>query len=137
MKTGLMLCLLTAAGAGAAEKPRLFITESQALQASGEASVAEAKGAFSLLGGTSPQNVEVMKMFTRRCPEVIVTSNPEKADYIVRFDHEGVNPTTPFVRGNKVAIFNRDDDLIYGGSTRLLGNGVKDACAAILTDRRR
>ena len=28
-------------------------------------------------------------------------------------------------------MFNRDGDTIYSGSTRSLGNAVKDACAAI------
>jgi hypothetical protein len=115
----------------AADKPRIFITESQALQLSGETALGDTKGALSLTGGTSPQSVEVMKMFLRRCPDVVITSNREKADYIVRIDHEALNPTTPFVRGNKVAVFNRDEELVYGGSTRLLGNAVKDACAAI------
>ena len=115
----------------AAEKPRVFITESQSMQLSGDAALGEAKGSLAFTGGTSPQNVEVMKTFIQRCPEVIVTSNRDKADYIVRLDREEPNPTTPFVRGNKVAIFNKDEDLIYGHSTRLLGNAVKGACAAI------
>jgi hypothetical protein len=29
-------------------------------------------------------------------------------------------------------VFNKAGDLIYSGSTRSLGNGVKDACDAIL-----
>jgi hypothetical protein len=49
----------------------------------------------------------------------------------VRLDHEDSNPTTLFVKGNKVAVFNKDRDLVYSGSTRLLGNAVKAACAAI------
>ncbi len=102
------------------------------MQVTGDAAVGEAKGFFSLAGGSSPQNIEVMKAFTRRCPGVIVTANPEKADYVVRLDHEGASPTTPFVRGNKVAVFNKTEDLVHSGSTRLLSNAVKGACAAIL-----
>ena len=114
-----------------ADKPRVFITESQSLQLSGDASLGEAKGSLMVTGGTSPQNVEVMKTFLQRCPGVIVTANREKADYSIRLDHEEANPTTPFVRGNKVAVFNKNQDLIYSGSTRFLGNAVKGACAAI------
>ena len=109
----------------AAEKPRVFITESQALQLSG------AVAPLSLTGGTSPENVEVIKVFSQRCPGVVVTSNRDKADFFVRLDHEGINPTTPFVHGNKVAVFNKSDDLIYSTSTRTLSNAVKGACAAI------
>jgi hypothetical protein len=118
-------------GAAGAEKPRVFITESQALQLSGGAAAGDAKGSLLVTGGTSPQNVEVMKSFTQLCPGVVVTANREKADYVVRLDHEDSNPTTLFVKGNKVAVFNKDRDLVYSGSTRLLGNAVKAACAAI------
>jgi hypothetical protein len=95
-----------------AEKPRVFITESQSLQLLGDASIGDTKGSLLLMGGTSPQSVEVMKNFIKRCPGVIVTA-------------------TPFVQGNKIAVFNKDQDLIYSGSTRFLGNAVKDACGAI------
>lgn len=114
-----------------AQKLRVFITESTAPQASGDAAVGDVKGSLAFSGGTSPQNVEVMKAFIRYCPAVIVTSNREKADYLVRLDHEGINPTTPFVHGNKVAVFDRDEDLMYSNSTRILSSAVKGACAAI------
>ncbi len=114
-----------------AQKPRVFITESTAPQAAGDATVGDVKGSLALTGGTSAQNVEVMKAFVRYCPAVTVTANPEKADYLVRLDHEAINPTTPFVHGNKVAVFNRNEDLVYSNSTRILGSAVKGACAAI------
>jgi hypothetical protein len=125
--------VITAAllGGVATEKPRIFITESQALQVSGNAALGNAKGGVSVAGGTSPQNVEVMKTFQRRCPAVLITGNKEKADFVVRLDHEEPNPTTLFVHGNKVAVFNKDDDLIYSSSTRILRTAVNGACAAI------
>lgn len=100
-------------------------------QLSGAAALGDVKGGLSVAGGTSPQNVEVMKTFLRRCPTVLVTGNREKADFVVRLDHEEPNPTTLFVRGNKVAVFNRNDDLIYSTSTRTLTSAVKSACEAI------
>jgi hypothetical protein len=117
-------------GVADADKPRVLITESQSL-IMGDASIGDTKGSLLVTGGTSPQNVEVMRIFTQRCPGVIVTANREKADYIVRLDHEETSPATPFVRGNKVAVFNKDQDLIYSNSTRFLSNAVKDACRAI------
>jgi hypothetical protein len=125
--------VITAAllGGVANERPRIFVTESQALQLSGNAAVGNAKGDVSVAGGTSPQNVEVMKTFQRRCPAVLVTGSREKADFVVRLDHEEPNPTTLFVHGNKVAVFNKDDDLIYSSSTRMLSSAVNGACAAI------
>jgi hypothetical protein len=118
-------------GGVATERPRIFVTESQALQLSGNAAVGNAKGDVSVAGGTSPQNVEVMKTFQRRCPAVLVTGSREKADFVVRLDHEEPNPTTLFVHGNKVAVFNKNDDLIYSSSTRMLSSAVSGACAAI------
>jgi hypothetical protein len=118
-------------GVADGDKPRVFITESRSLQLLGDASIGDTKGSLLVTGGTSPQNVEVMKIFTQRCPGVIVTANRDKADYIVRLDHEETSPATPFVRGNKVAVFNKDEDLIYSNSTRFLSNAVKDACGAI------
>jgi hypothetical protein len=134
MKTQLswvaVVALATPLGGAGADKPRVLITESRSL-IMGDASIGDTKGSLLVTGGTSPQNVEVMKIFTQRCPGVIVTANREKADYIVRLDHEETSPATPFVRGNKVAVFNKDQDLIYSNSTRFLGNAVKDACRAI------
>lgn len=118
-------------GGVAVEKPRIFITESQALQLSGNAAVGDTKGGVSVAGGTSPQTLEVIKTFQRRCPAVLVTGNRDKADFVVRLDHEEPNPSTLFVHGNKVAVFDKNDDLIYTSSTRMLSSAVNGACAAI------
>ena len=103
-------------------KPRIFITESGAIQITG--------GAMALTGPTSSENIEVMKAFQRHCPQVAITSDRDKADYVVRLDREGPSPVTPFVKGNKVAVFNRDADLVYSDSSRTLVPVVKGACAA-------
>jgi hypothetical protein len=130
VSSGLVIAA-TLLGGVVTEKPRIFVTESQSLQLSGEAALGDAKGSLSLAGGTSPQNVEVMKTFLRRCPAVLVTGNREKADFVVRLDHQEPDPTTLFVRGNKVAVFNKDADLIDSTSTRTLTSAVKSACEAI------
>ena len=118
---------LTAAG----EKPRIFLTESHPLQLSAEGSAQNGKGVLSVSGGTSPQLTEVMKAFMRDCPGVAVTAAREKADYVVRFDHEEPNPFMFVSHGNKVAVFDRNDDLIHTVSTRKLSNAVRETCTAI------
>ena len=133
--SALLLTAISAWG-GPAAKPRIFVTESTAPQAAGDAAVGDVKGSLVLTGGTSPQSVEVMKAFSRYCPAVVVTANPEKADYVVRLDHEAINPTTPFVHGNKVAVFDRNEDLVYSNSTRILSTAVKDACTAMNNGQR-
>jgi len=115
--------LLLAIPMAAERKPRIYITESGAIQISGPS--------MALTGPTSPENIEVMKSFQRHCPTVTVTADREKADFIVRLDRESPSSVTPFVRGNKVAVFNREADLIYSHSSRLLAPAVKGACAAV------
>lgn len=129
-----LLTLVVTGSAIAGQKPRVFITETTAAQASGDAAVGDAKGSLAFSGGTSPQSVEVMKAFARYCPAVIVTANREKADYLVQLDHEAINPTTPFVHGNKVAVFDKKQDLVYSNSTRILSSAVKGACGAIVEE---
>jgi len=126
-----LLVLAVSAWADPASKPRVFITESASPQVSGDATVGEAKGSLAFTGGTSPQNIEVIRTFSQHCPGIIVTADRDKAEYIVRLDHEPINPTTPFVHGNKVAVFDKNQDLLYSNSTRTLGSAVKGACTAI------
>ena len=111
-----VVCLVAIAAAGD-EKRRVFVTQSDSWQVKGRT------------GGAAPQTAEIIKTFAASCPAVMVTNNREKADYIVELDHEGGKGWAR--RDNKVAVFNKDGDLVYSGSTRTLGAGVKDACSAI------
>jgi|RhiMetdeSRZDD1v2_1073273.scaffolds.fasta_scaffold4271901_1 hypothetical protein len=72
--------------------------------------------------------LDVTKTFRERCP-LTVTANRDNADFIVLLDHEGGKGLAR--KHNKVAVFKKDGDAIHSGSTRSLGNAVKDACAAI------
>jgi hypothetical protein len=129
---------MAAALAGAQDnKTRVFITDSDSWQTSGGFAGAGAGGvggiAGSSSGGARPQTAEIMKTFAERCPQVTVTINREKADYIVILEHEGGKDLIQ--RDNKFAIFDKEGDMIRSGSTRSLGNAVKDACAMIIAKR--
>src|SRR5215813_5917826 len=80
-------------------------------------------------GGDRPQTAEIIKTFGERCPAVIINNKQENANYVVLLDHEGGKELIS--RDNKVVVFNKDGDSIMSRSTRILGNAVKDACAAI------
>jgi hypothetical protein len=108
----------------ASEKPRVYLTESGVTEVSAEN--------ITISKGTSAENIEVMKAFLKHCPGISITSNRDKADYIVRFDRESPSPVTPFVKGNKVAVFDKRDDLVYSESARYLTGTVKGTCAALL-----
>lgn len=157
----LIRILVIAAGLafGQDEKPRVFITDSAswamdggvarggvtaAIGAAIGAAAGGAEGAATgaiaggvsgagSSGGARPQRAEIMKTFGERCPQVIVTINRERADFVLILDHEGGKGF--FRKDNKTALFNKDGDMIHSGSTRSLGNAVKDACEAITKKR--
>jgi hypothetical protein len=56
----------------------------------------------------------------------------DKADYVVILEHEGGKGWAR--KDNKFALFNSDGDAIKSGSTRTLGNAVKDACNSLRRD---
>jgi hypothetical protein len=115
-------------------KTRVFITDSDSWQTSGGFAGGSSGGNGGIVGSSSggarPQTAEIMKTFAQRCPQVTVTINRDKADYIVILEHEGGKDL--ILRDNKFAIFNKDGDMIQSGSTRSLGNAVKDACSMIV-----
>ena len=113
------------------DKPRVFVTDSQSWEVSGQVGGVDAVGG-SLNGGARPQTAEIIKTFGERCPDLIVTNKREKADYVVVLDHEGGKSLV--LRDNKFAVFNKDGDAIKSGSTRSLGNAVKNSCAALMID---
>jgi hypothetical protein len=113
----------------AQDKPRVYVTDSQSWEMSGGFGAANGAAGGAMRGGARPQTAEIIKTFGERCPSVIVTSAKEKADYAVLLDHEGGKGLAR--KDNKVVVFAKDGDVVYSGSTRSLGNSVKDACAAI------
>ena len=133
MRKASLLILLTclAAAAQQPEKPkrRVFITDSKSWEMSGGFGVKEGTGGGGFSGGARPQTAEIIKTFGERCPGVVVTMKQDKAYYIVVLDHEGGKGLAR--KDNKVAVFNHEGDAIHSGSTRSLGNAVKDACNAI------
>jgi hypothetical protein len=134
MKIFLAVCTLLAAtlSSAAAEKPRVFITDSKSWEVSGGVGGTQDAFGGATKGGARPQTAEIIKTFNQRCPNVIVNNKQEKADYVVLLDHEGGKDAVS--RDNKVVVFNKDGDAIMSNSTRLLGNAVKDACTAIAGD---
>lgn len=69
----------------------------------------------------------------KACPELIVTLDREKADYIVVRDDTGAGAGR---KPQKVTVFNRDHELIFAGADRSIAGAAKDACRAILGRKR-
>jgi hypothetical protein len=74
-------------------------------------------------GGARPQTAEIIKTLNQRCPELTVTNNLSKADFVLTLDHEGGKGL--LAHRNKVAVFNRDGDDIFSDSTRELATPSK------------
>jgi hypothetical protein len=108
---------------------RVYINPSDSWQTTQSSSHFGRYGGGSGSGGAAPQTAEIIKTFGQRCPAVIVTSNKDRADFVVTLEHEGAKGLG---KDSKVAVFNKDGDVIYSGSTRSIGAAVKDACAAIM-----
>ncbi len=85
--------------------------------------------AGSTSGGARPQTAEIIKTFGERCPDLEATMEKEKADYFIILDHEGGKGA--LMVDNKVVVFDSTGTSVYSGSTRMLGNAVKDACNEI------
>ena len=131
------LCFSVVLGSGLlrgqeATKPRVYISDSQSWQMSGGFGGGSDGFGGAGSGGARPQTAEIIKTFNEKCPNCTVTGKKEKADYVVILEHEGGKD--PFSKDNKFALFNKDGDVIKSGSTRNLGNAVKEVCQVIMND---
>jgi hypothetical protein len=119
-------------------KVRVFVTDSQSWETRGSSAAGGNSNGWgassSFSGGARPQTAEIIKTLNQRCPELTVTSNLGKADFVIVLDHEGGKGLLR--HRNKVAVFNRNGDDIFSDSTRELGNAVKDACVAMTKDKK-
>ena len=129
-----VIVFVMAIAAGIAQdKVRVFITDSQSWETKGSTGIVDSTGGGRFSGGARPQNAEIAKTVKERCPMLTVTINQGKADYILTLDHEGGKNLLQ--KDNKWIVYDKDGDMIDAGSTRSLGNSVKDACKAIAEDR--
>lgn len=119
-------------------KTRVFVTDSQSWETRGGSAAGgnrnEWGGHSWMAGGARPQTAEIIKTLNQRCPEITVTNNLDKANFVLTLDHEGGKGL--LAHRNKIAVFNHDGDDIFSNSTRELGSAVKDACQAMLNSRR-
>lgn len=131
VRTALLLLQLSGS-AYAQEKIRIYINDSQSWEVSGRIGGSSEIFGGKINGGARPQTAEIVKTFNERCPAFTVTNKEENADYTVVLQHEGGKKAIR--RDNKFAVYNKNGDAVASGSTRTLGNAVKDACQAINKD---
>lgn len=111
-------------------KTRVLVTDSQSWESRGGSSAGGNRhgwgGSSWFAGGARPQTAEIIKTLNQRCPEITVTNRLDRADFVITLDHEGGKGLLQ--RHNKIAVFNKDGDVIFSKSSISLGNSVKDAC---------
>ena len=78
----------TPAPVAPANRPRVFITDSQSWETSGAAGGINGAFGASSSGGARPQTAEIIKTFGERFPNVTVNNIQSKANYVVVLDHE-------------------------------------------------
>lgn len=112
------------------QKVRVFVGESETFLASsfGLATVGQknATATSSSSAGVEKMTVLVMKELNDHCPTVIVVNQPEKADYFLRLDRNGI-----LVRVNAMAVFNKGGEMVFAGSSTKLSKEVKKFCAGL------
>ena len=81
----------------------------------------------SVSGTTEPQTVEVMKQLRRFCPSVQITANRRSAQYLILHERQAGGRWGGGNRNN-VALFDKDDVLVYADGATQLDNSIKDLC---------
>lgn len=107
----------------------VYVQDSDSWSVDGGISAGDAWGIGNVEGGARPQTAEIIKTFHERCPDVELTSQQEMADFTVILEHEGGKGLIR--RDNKVVLFDVEGVAVYSGSTRTLGNAVKNVCNEI------
>ncbi len=109
----------------------IYVSDSDSWSMSGGFAGGGSGAAGVSTGGARPQTAEIIKTFGERCPDLKATMEKEKADYFIVLDHEGGKTFGLVRKDNKVVVFDSTGTSIYSGSTRSLGNAVKDSCNEI------
>lgn len=112
------------------QKVRVFVGESESFYASsfGLASANAYRGSAAQSGsaGIEKMTVLVMKTLHDKCPTVIVVDHPDKADYFLRLDRNGI-----LVRMNAMAVFNKAGEMIFVGTGLRLNKQVRLFCEGL------
>ena len=115
---------------------RVYIEESESWEIESEPifSGTDKKGRTTISGGgtkggAKPRTAETIKRFSQQCKGLIITMYKDKADFIVMLEHEGGKDL--FNKDNKLAVFNKEGDLIASGSFSRPRKAVETACSAI------
>jgi hypothetical protein len=82
---------------------------------------------ISLTGRSNVSTAEVGKSIDSHCPDMTITADPGKADYLL----EAIDTDTEVAVRYQFTLFNHNADRVFSTETRVLDNAVKDVCTFI------
>ena len=128
LTTGIVLCAVTAVTTASAQETEIVPQVVAFVEGSTVSSFSGSGNAWggNMAGTTEPQTIEVMKQLRRFCPHVRITANRNAAEYLIL--HERQAGGTFGGNRNNIAVFGKDDLLVYADGAQRLDNSVKDLC---------
>jgi hypothetical protein len=94
--------------------------------------------------GADPRTVEIQADLYKKCPTLLVTDDPSRADYILLFRREGGKRSEMFAFGgltglaisahSKVdgaSVFNANGDMVFATRARTVENAIKEVCGHV------
>jgi hypothetical protein len=82
-----------------------------------------------VLAMAHPQTAEIVKTFGQKCFGVVVTSRREAATFTVVLEHKAGKLLHR--EDNKMVVFDRAGDMVYGASERKLAKAVRGFCGSL------
>ena len=138
----LALSLLVSATLLAQDKPRIYVTDKPMDQASFLATRNAAVA--NIQRGDDPRTTEIQADIVKICPHVTVTSQIERADYVLVFRRQNGKRSSMFVLGglsglalsafSKVdgaSLFNSEGDMVTATKQRTVEKSIRELCGSI------
>ncbi len=94
--------------------------------------------------GADPRTVEVQADLYEKCPSIVVTNDPARADYVLLFRRQGGKRTTMFAMGgltglaisahakvDGASVFDTNGDMIFATRARTVETAIKEVCGHV------
>ncbi len=94
--------------------------------------------------GADPRTVELQADLYEKCPSIIVTNDPPRADYVLLFRREGGKRTTMFAMGgltglalsahakvDGASVFDSNGDMVFATRARTVETAIKEVCGHV------
>ncbi len=91
--------------------------------------------------GADPRTVELQADLYEKCPSIVVTDDPPRADYVLLFRREGGKRTTMFAMGgltglalsahakvDGASVFDTNGDMVFATRARTVESAIKEVC---------